>query len=200
MVAVSGVSQRGGPRGWAPQASPLGLASGTMSIYVPAAPWTLESSPEQGGTLQEGPSFHQPPYAHPTFSSQKTPQPAPGAGRAQPWPRPRVAVPLRAITWPESRQLRVSVSMCLISVSVPTPTPFARALLEPFCPSVDCTPQRPLPAPRSVSVPCGHRCWYCPSEIPSQPVCCPGAVCSHFLEKIQGPPLGKVPGPSSQAE
>lgn len=44
-------------------------------------------------------------------------------------------------------------------------------------------------------MPCGHRCWYSRWEIPSQPVRCPGAVCSHFLEEIQGPRWAKCQAP-----
>lgn len=200
------MSRRGGPKGWVlpPQAhlGPhrrllRGLTRGTMSTYLPAAPWTFELSPEQGGALQEGPSFHQPPYAHPVFSSQKTPQQAPGS---------RASPDLASATGDgalESCPLAGAPTAVCVSFHAsdlcffPTPTPFARALLEPWCPSVDCVPQRPLPAPRCVTLPwapvlgaVGH----------SFPASDPGALCPHFLEKIQGRRWAACPGPSLQAE
>lgn len=174
-----GVSRRGGPKGWLlpPQAhlGPhrrllRGLTRGTMSTYLPAAPWTSELSPEQGGTLQEGPSFHQPPYAHPMFSSQKTPQQAPSS-RAS--PDPASATGGSAL---ESCPLAGAPTAVCVSFHAsdlcfffPTLTLFARALLEPCCPSADCAPQHPLPAPRCVTLPCRHHCWVL-RAIPSQPV------------------------------
>lgn len=206
MVAVSGESQRGGPKGWILQPRAhlgphrhllWGHPSWMMSTYLPAAPWTLELSPEQGGALQKGPSFHQPPCVHPIFSSQKTPQQASGSRESPGLASANHGSALTAVTWPESPWLGVSVFMCLISVLIPTPTPFARALLEPFCPFVDCTPPRHPPGPRAcglaLSAPfpgtVGH-------SFPASVIL---GRSFHFLEKIQGPRWAECPGPSLQA-
>lgn len=96
-VAVSGVSrqedQRAGSSnlatsGW-PSPGPSDISSGDppgrQSPFIPRPPpQTSELSPEPVGTLQTGPGFHPPPYAHVMFSFEKSLQQAPGArARAQ---------------------------------------------------------------------------------------------------------------------
>lgn len=196
MVAVSGGVPAGRSAGLGPHRHLLwGLASGTMSTYVPAAPWTLESSPEQGGTLQEGPSFHQPPYAHPTFSSQKTTQPAPRR-RASP-ARGRAPESHHLAGEPAAACVHVRVSdFCLCSHPHPFCKGFAGAILSLRGLHSTAPPSRPQECERALWAPLLVR-----SVGDSFPACALSwGRLFPFLGRDTGSPLGKVPGPSSQAE
>lgn len=201
---VSGVSQQRRPKGWVlqPQAptwaptSIYGDTSWTMvPIYLPAAPWSLELSPEHDGTLQKRPSFHQPSYAHPMRSSQKTPRQAPGnRGRA---PTSASANHDSALMnchlAREPKAMPVSFHVPDLFLFSPTPCKgFAGAILSLH----GLHPQRRPSLPQVV--------WSCPFStvaeywrhfLPSQCVILGQAGCSHFLEKLQGPLLGKIPRP-----
>lgn len=126
----------------------------------------------------------------------------PQGTEGEPRPQPQLAktVPL-TVTWPERPRPCVSVFTWLISGFCSRHPSFLPQELcwDHFVPPQTTRRSAALPCP-AVRPPFQQR-RIALQAVPSQPVVILRlVVCSHFLEKLQGPCWTKPPGPSLQAE
>lgn len=171
---------------WAPTGVSYGDSPGGRCPLTCLLPLGLQSCLQSRvGLCRKVPAFISHHTLIPCFLPRRHLSKPLAAGRAQTRPRPRVAALLRAVPWLERPRLFVSVSMCLISVFFSHAHPlckgFAGAMLSLRGLRPTAPPSSPQVCDLALSAPLlgtsGH----------SFPASDPGALCPHFLEKIQAP-------------